>query len=246
MTSLARRSDIEPRSILVKEYWAGHFHLDAAILDRGDLDRDDRAALHAAHGFGDPALDGLAQELVRLRLSGVPLDSAAMRRHLAQSGHDALVREVEKAAAKSGAPFLAGALLDGWYAPSLRQDHNTGRRRAQSHGLRHEPLVPAQGELVAHQWRHNEHPTHGKAHQARSHQGDDAAEPVRVTVDTPFCTYSTAKGVAVTVLHRLIERGDLDLEARVADYMPEFTSDGKDRITVRHHRGRGGHGHPRS
>ncbi|WP_244967596.1 beta-lactamase family protein [Tsukamurella tyrosinosolvens] len=63
---------------------------------------------------------------------------------------------------------------------------------------------------------------------------DDAAEPVRVTVDTPFCTYSTAKGVAVTVLHRLIERGDLDLEARVADYMPEFTSDGKDRITVRH------------
>ncbi len=63
---------------------------------------------------------------------------------------------------------------------------------------------------------------------------DEAIEPVPVTVDTPFCTYSTAKGVAVTVLHRLIERGDLALEARVADYMPEFTSDGKDRITVRH------------
>ena len=30
-----------------------------------------------------------------------------MRRHLAQSGHVALVREVEKAAVKSGAPFLA-------------------------------------------------------------------------------------------------------------------------------------------
>jgi mono/diheme cytochrome c family protein len=27
------------------------------------------------------------------------------------------------------APFLAGALLDGWYAPSLRQDHNTGLGR---------------------------------------------------------------------------------------------------------------------
>ncbi|BDH57599.1 putative lipase LipE [Tsukamurella sp. PLM1] len=62
----------------------------------------------------------------------------------------------------------------------------------------------------------------------------ESAEPVPVTVDTPFCTYSTAKGVAVTVLHRLIERGDLALDARVADYMPEFTSDGKDRITVRH------------
>jgi len=38
---------------------------------------------------------------------GQTLDSAALRRHLATSGHDALVREVEKAAAKSGAPFLA-------------------------------------------------------------------------------------------------------------------------------------------
>ncbi|NMD54117.1 MULTISPECIES: serine hydrolase [Tsukamurella] len=63
---------------------------------------------------------------------------------------------------------------------------------------------------------------------------DESAEPVPVTVDTPFCTYSTAKGVAVTVLHRLIERGDLALDARVCDYLPEFVADGKDRITVRH------------
>jgi mono/diheme cytochrome c family protein len=34
----------------------------------------------------------------------------------------------EKALDESGA-FLAGALLDGWYAPSLRQDHNTGLGR---------------------------------------------------------------------------------------------------------------------
>ncbi|NAW01389.1 DNA primase, partial [Salmonella sp. hn-h4] len=68
---------------------------------------DDHLEEISAHGFGDKGLDGLAQELVRLRLSGRSLDSAALRRHLAQSGHDALVREVEKAAAKSGAPFLA-------------------------------------------------------------------------------------------------------------------------------------------
>ena len=61
--------------------------------------------------------------------------------------------------------------------PPGRQDHNTGRRRTKSHGLRHEPLMPAQRELVAHQWRHNEHPTHGKAHQARPDQADDATEP---------------------------------------------------------------------
>lgn len=35
----------------------------------------------------------------------------------------------EKALDDKGAPFLAGALLDGWYAPSLRQDHNTGLGR---------------------------------------------------------------------------------------------------------------------
>ena len=35
----------------------------------------------------------------------------------------------EKALDESGAPYLAGGLLDGWYAPSLRQDHNTGLGR---------------------------------------------------------------------------------------------------------------------
>lgn len=32
----------------------------------------------------------------------------------------------EKALDESSGVFLSGALLDGWYAPSLRQDHNTG------------------------------------------------------------------------------------------------------------------------
>jgi len=83
----------------------------AAALAHGAVDdperMDDRLEDIARHGFGDHALDGLAQELVRLRFSGQSLDTAALRRHLAQSGHDALMREVEKAAAKSGAPFLA-------------------------------------------------------------------------------------------------------------------------------------------
>ncbi|KAF1307395.1 alcohol dehydrogenase [Pseudomonas sp. SG-MS2] len=35
----------------------------------------------------------------------------------------------EKALDEGGKPFLAGALLDGWYAPSLRDDHNTGLGR---------------------------------------------------------------------------------------------------------------------
>ncbi|CAN7559635.1 cytochrome c [Rhizobium rhizogenes] len=35
----------------------------------------------------------------------------------------------EKALDESSPLYLAGALLDGWYAPSLRQDHNTGLGR---------------------------------------------------------------------------------------------------------------------
>lgn len=83
----------------------------AAALAHGAIEDPERMDDHleaiSSHGFGDPALDGLAQELVRLRFAGQTLDSAALRRHFATSGHDALVREVEKAAAKSGAPFLA-------------------------------------------------------------------------------------------------------------------------------------------
>jgi len=83
----------------------------AAALAHGAIDDPERLDDHmeaiSRYGFGDPALNGLAQEMVRLRFSGRSLDSAALRRHLQSSGHDVLMREVEKAAAKSGAPFLA-------------------------------------------------------------------------------------------------------------------------------------------
>lgn len=60
------------------------------------------------------------------------------------------------------------------------------------------------------------------------------AEKVTVTTQTPFCVYSAAKAVSVTVLHMLIERGDLTLDAHVCDYLPEYTSHGKDRTTIDH------------
>ena len=74
---------------------------------------DDHLESIASHGFGDPALDGLAQELVRLRFSGQSLDAAALRRSLVLSGHEGLLREAERAAAKSGAPFLSSNLTFG-------------------------------------------------------------------------------------------------------------------------------------
>jgi DNA primase len=49
----------------------------------------------------------LAKEIIRLRLTSDTLDSESLKRHLAKTGLSALLREVERAALKSGAPFLA-------------------------------------------------------------------------------------------------------------------------------------------
>ncbi|OBJ61509.1 lipase LipE [Mycobacterium sp. 1423905.2] len=60
------------------------------------------------------------------------------------------------------------------------------------------------------------------------------AEKIPVTTDTPFCAYSSAKAITSTVVHMLVERGAFSLDDRVCEYIPTFTSHGKDRITIRH------------
>ncbi|WP_432930167.1 serine hydrolase domain-containing protein [Microbispora sp. CA-135349] len=51
--------------------------------------------------------------------------------------------------------------------------------------------------------------------------------------DTLQVVFSTTKGVTAACAHLLAERGELDLDAPVADYWPEFAACGKDRIPVR-------------
>lgn len=60
------------------------------------------------------------------------------------------------------------------------------------------------------------------------------AEKVPVGTDTPFCAYSAAKAISSTVVHMLVERGHFSLDDRVCDYLPGYTSHGKDRTTIRH------------
>ncbi len=60
------------------------------------------------------------------------------------------------------------------------------------------------------------------------------AERVPVTTATPFCVYSAAKAVTTTVVHMLVERGAFSLDDRVCDYLPDYTSHGKHRTTIRH------------
>ncbi len=72
--------------------------IDPTVLDGHLEDLQER-------GFGDAALDGLAKEIIRLRIDVDHLDSEALRRHLTQSGFNALLIDVERAAAYARAPF---------------------------------------------------------------------------------------------------------------------------------------------
>lgn len=60
------------------------------------------------------------------------------------------------------------------------------------------------------------------------------AERVPATVDTPFCVYSGSKAITAFVVHKLSERGLLDLDDPVADYIPGYEKNGKHEITIGH------------
>jgi CubicO group peptidase (beta-lactamase class C family) len=61
----------------------------------------------------------------------------------------------------------------------------------------------------------------------------DALTGKPVDGNTLFVTFSTTKGITVTVIHLLAERGLIDYDAPVAQYWPAFAQHGKAGITVR-------------
>jgi CubicO group peptidase (beta-lactamase class C family) len=50
--------------------------------------------------------------------------------------------------------------------------------------------------------------------------------------DTVAMSWSTSKGVVATAAHRLVDRGELDVDAPVAEYWPEFKAAGKEDVRV--------------
>lgn len=52
------------------------------------------------------------------------------------------------------------------------------------------------------------------------------------TADSGAMVFSATKGIASTVIHRLVDRGLIDYDAPVALYWPEFAANGKAGITV--------------
>lgn len=60
----------------------------------------------------------------------------------------------------------------------------------------------------------------------------DRRGEVRWSADTGAMVFSATKGVAATVIHRLVDRGLLSYDAPVAEFWPEFGANGKSSITV--------------
>jgi CubicO group peptidase (beta-lactamase class C family) len=62
----------------------------------------------------------------------------------------------------------------------------------------------------------------------------DAARTQPWERDTIVCMMSVSKAVSATCLHMLVDRQQIDLDAPVADYWPEFSQNGKQNVLVRH------------
>lgn len=75
-----------------------------------------------------------------------------------------------------------------------------------------------QGELVVHAWAGLADPVRG----------------VAVTGETLFPVFSCGKGVAATLIHRLVVRGLLSYDQPIAAVWPEFSAAGKSGLTLRH------------
>ncbi len=72
-------------------------------------------------------------------------------------------------------------------------------------------------------------------HTAGNGPGDPPdAEKVLATLDTPFCIFSASKAVTAMVIHLLDQQHLLHVDDPVSEYVPEFASHGKDRVTIEH------------
>jgi DNA primase len=76
-----------------------------AVRDPAVLD-DHLESSFTSAGFGEPVLSGLMQEIIGLRLGADHLDTDVLARHLAACGFSTLLKDVDRAAATSGAPFM--------------------------------------------------------------------------------------------------------------------------------------------
>ncbi len=106
--------------------------------------------------------------------------------------------------------------MDGFVHPEFLSVATTLRRLLSSHPGGAAVCVYHRGRCVADLW---------------GGYRDDQGTPWTRSTMAP--SFSTTKGVASTLLHRLVDRGLVEYDTPVAHYWPEFAQEGKAAITVR-------------
>ena len=106
--------------------------------------------------------------------------------------------------------------MDGWVRAGFEDVARVFRRQLRRTTGGAAVAVYYRGELVADLWG-------GRRTEGQPWQRDTLA----------MC-FSTTKGVVSTALHLLADRGQIEYDAPVAAYWPEFAQGGKELVTVRH------------
>jgi CubicO group peptidase (beta-lactamase class C family) len=96
--------------------------------------------------------------------------------------------------------------------------YKTGAHPAVSLSIRH------QGELLISR-------SIGHAHGNGPKDAHDTKKTL-VTNDTPYCLFSTSKGITALLMHMLVEDGLINMMDPVSFYAPEFAINGKENITI--------------
>jgi len=106
--------------------------------------------------------------------------------------------------------------MDGWVHPGFEGVARLFRRQLRRTTGGAAVAVYHRGELVVDLW------------------GGSRTDEEPWQRDTLAMCFSTTKGVVSTALHVLADRGQVEYDAPVAAYWPQFAQHGKERVTVRH------------
>lgn len=93
--------------------------------------------------------------------------------------------------------------------------------------------MPGAVTLVARRGHIVQHESYGNAVLYQDDSGTEVEEPVAMKKDTIFDVASLSKIFTATAAMKLYEEGYFELDDPVADYIPEFSQNGKENVTIR-------------
>nr|WP_244535785.1 serine hydrolase domain-containing protein [Lentibacillus halodurans] len=95
-------------------------------------------------------------------------------------------------------------------------------------------VMPGAVTFVARQGHIVQHQAYGNAVLYQDDSGNELNDPISMNKDTIFDVASLSKIFTTIAAMKLYEEGQLKLDDPVANYIPEFSQNGKEHVTIRH------------